>query len=242
MKPIPFALGLMALLAAQIPAIAQKTEPSLVTTTGQAEIKVVPDLADLRFDVEIRNVELPVARRQHAERMKKLLSVIRSAGVAETDLQTSQIQITPFYQREEATRAETEVIQFYSVTQTVAFTLTEIKKVPDVTASAIGAGATRVGEAKLRTSQLRKFKDQARTLAVRAAKEKAIALANDLGSKVGKPHTITEHPSHEFPFAMGNNLQLSMGAGGGAADAGSGSFEPGTISIRADIQVAFLLE
>lgn len=226
------------------PLEAQKPEIPVVTTMGQAEIKVVPDLADMRFDVEVRNVDLTAARKQHSDRMKKLIATIRAAGVVETDIQTSQVQLVPFYQREENTRAETEVIQFFSVSQSVYFTLKDIKKVTEITATAITAGSSRVGEVRLRTSQLRKHRDQARLMAVRAAREKAIALATELGSKVGKPHAIVEQSFGEYPIAFGNATQnVAQGIGGNPeAGAGGGAFEPGTISIKADIQVSFVLE
>jgi len=224
--------------------MAQKNEVPLITTTGQAEIKVVPDLVDLRFDVETRNQDLAAARKLQTDRMRKVLSILRNAGVSENETQTSTLQIQPVYQRDDQTRAETETIQFFIVSQSVTFTLGDLKKVPDVTAALLVGGANRTGEARLRTSQLRKHKDMARLLAVRAAKEKAQALAMELGVKVGKPHAVTELPQNEFPFAM-NFAQNAMGMGGGVgmAEAGGGpAFEPGTITIRADIQVAFILE
>jgi uncharacterized protein YggE len=79
-------------------------------------------------------------------------------------------------------------------------------------------------------------------LAVRAAKEKAKALAEELGAKVGKPQTIVESASDVMPYY---NIQASnmarmaeMGGGGGS----SPEFEAGTIKITAEVSVSFVLE
>ena len=82
----------------------------------------------------------------------------------------------------------------------------------------------------LRTSKLRQYRDQARIQAVKAAKEKALALAGELGAKVGKAHSMTEG-SHD--------MSIGMGGGEGAANP---ACEAGTISSSATVTVAFVLE
>ena len=73
--------------------------------------------------------------------------------MTEAELQSSQVHIVPDYTDR---RQETEKIKFYRVYQSISCTVHDVKKIPDVTAEAVGAGATGVSEASLRTSQLRK--------------------------------------------------------------------------------------
>jgi len=216
-------------------------QPPLVSTSGSAQIRVVPDLTDLYFEVEVRHADLSIARKQQAERATKILAVLRAAGVAEAELQSSQVQISPDYTDR---RQETEKIKFYRVSQSICCTLHDLKKVPDVTADAVIAGATGVRDASLRSSQLRKYRDEARAKAIQAAKEKAIALATELGSKVGKPYTITEgsdYGSRQNYVNNPNNFQTSMD-GEEPGDGTMPTFAPGTISISANVNVAFILE
>ncbi len=220
----------------------QQAAPPLVSTTGSAEIRVVPDLADLSFQVETRSADLAVARKQQAERAVKLLAALRAAGIPEVDLQTSQVEISPDYSNN---RSETDKVRFYRVVQSFSCTLHDVKQVPDMTATAVAAGATDVQQAVLRTSQLRKYRDEARAKAIRAAKEKATALAEELGAKVGKPHTIMEGASYSGRAAFMNNgnfAQVQSQSTEAAGDEGSASFAPGTISISASVSVSFLLE
>ena len=214
--------------------------PPLVSTSGSAQIRVVPDLADLSFDIEVRNADLSVARKQEAERAAKLLATLRAAGVAEAELQSSQVQIAPDYTDR---RQETEKIKFFRVSQSISCTLHDVKKVPDVTADAVAAGATGVNAASLRTSQLRKYRDEARAKAIQAAKEKAIALATELGVKIGKPYTIAEGGSYDMRQNIFNNGNFQAGAAGDALGDGTvATFAPGTISVSASVNVSFILE
>jgi uncharacterized protein YggE len=217
------------------------TLPPLVTTTGNAEVKVTPDLADLRFDIEVRNTNLKAGLAQQVERMTQLLATLKAAGIEEKDLQTSQVIINPIYQQEDQLRMETAKIAFYSISQTATCTLRDLKKITTLTAQAIDAGANRVGGVTLRTSKLRQYRDQARIQAVKAAKEKALALAGELGAKVGKAHSITEG-THDSPI-YGYNMAQNVAMGGPGGGGGSGTaFEAGTISIEATVTVAFVLE
>ncbi len=223
------------------------TNPPLVSTTGTAEVRVVPDLADLAFQVEIRNADLSQARKEEGERMSRVLAALRGAGVAERELKTSQVEIVPHYDTNEGgfpggpppRIVESATVRFYSVSQYVVCTLHDVKKVPNVTADAIAAGTTGVSGATLRTSELRKYRDQARAEAIRAAKEKAVALAGELGVKVGRPYTITEN-SYDVGQFNAMNSQRSVAAPGN--DGGESAFAPGTISVNAHVSVSFLIE
>jgi uncharacterized protein YggE len=239
---------LLAIAVATIASVAFGQQPSslppLVSTNGSAQIRVVPDLADLCFEVEVRNADLTLARKQQADRAAKVLAAIRAAGVEEADLQSSPVLIAPDFTNREQ---ETEKVKFYRVSQSVSCTLHEVKKMPDLTAEAVAAGATGVHEATLRTSQLRKYRDEARSKAIRAAREKAVALASELGAKVGKPYSITEgseHGSSRYSTAINSNIQVALASMDReqAGDGSSATFAPGTISITANINVSFLLE
>lgn len=235
-------LFLLAILGVVCPAFGQQasTSPPLVTTSGSAEIRVVPDLADLYFEVEIRNVDLAAARKEHAERATKVLAALRRAGITEAELQSSQIQIAAEY----AERGrELEKVRFYRVSQNISGTLHDLKKLPDVTADAVTAGATGVRAASLRTSELRKYRDEARAKAIRIAKEKATALATELGAKIGKPHAITEGGVLDWRYTSNSMSNQSSSAGGNeAAEDAQPTFAPGTISITAMVTVSFILE
>jgi uncharacterized protein YggE len=54
------------------------------------------------------------------------------------------------------------------------------------------AGVTRVRNVEFLDSQVRKHKDQARTMAIKAEHEKAVLLTRDLGQTIGPAYSISE--------------------------------------------------
>lgn len=221
-------------------------EPPLISTTGIAEIVVTPDLADLHFEVEVRHADLATARKQHSERVAKVLAAIRALGVPAADLQTAGISIIPNYTANDRERAETAEVRFFIVSQSIAVTLRDVKKVPDFIGAATTAGATEARFAGLRTTQLRKHRDAARANAIKAAREKAVALATVLGMRVGKPYRIFEGAA---PWSAGSSpAQIPQMSQVPQHDEepddlqGGATFARGTISVTATISVSFLLE
>ena len=235
LRHISFAI--FTLVASVATAQQAASPPPLVSTSGNAVIRVVPDLVDIRFEVEIRNADLTLARQQQAERTIKVLAALRAAGVAETELQSSHVQISPNYTEN---REQTEKVKFYSVSQSISCTLHDLKKLPDLIAGAVTAGATSVERASFRTSELPKHRADARAKAIRAAKEKATALATELGAKVGKPYSITESTPSDWSgnIITANVISQPIFTQGET----SPTFAPGTIAISETIQVSFILE
>jgi len=239
MKTILLAL---ATALATSPAFAQQPPPAqpLVTASGSAQIRVVPDLADLSFEVEVRDADLMAARRQQTERVTKILAVLRAAGVAETELQASQVQISPNYTNN---REETEKLKYYSVSQSISCTLHDVKKIPDVTTDVLSAGATGVRDAILRSTELRKYRNEARTKAIQVAKEKASMLAAALGAKIAAPFSIDEGTGNDWNGGFTDlNRPIYWKESAEPEDGTLPAFAPGTIGITANVRVAFVLE
>jgi uncharacterized protein YggE len=234
--------------------LAQENAPCrpLVSTTGSAEIRVVPDLADLVFQVEARNADLTKARTEQAARMSNVLATLRSAGAKDSELQTSQVEIAPHYENDNRAGGpfgegdsrrpvESVTARFFSVSQYVSWTLHDVKKIANVTADAVTAGVTGIQGASLRTSELRKYRDQARAQAIRAAKEKAVALAGELGAKVGRPFSIKES-QYDVGSQLFNSSNFQRSASVPGGESGEPTFAPGTISVSAHVSVSFILE
>jgi uncharacterized protein YggE len=112
------------------------------------------------------------------------------------------------------------------------------------------AGATHVHGVQFRTTELRTHKDQARSLAIKAAREKAVALAGELGQGVGQPQQIHEDQSGWWsPYSswwgpgwggmMTQNVIQNAATEGYVGDSG---LAPGQIAVQARVTVSFALQ
>lgn len=210
-----------------------------ISTAGTAEIRVVPDLVDLHFEILVRNHDFEAARKEHADRAARVLAALRAAGVKEEDLQTSQTKIQSKYVTER--NQDTAAIDYFQIAQDFNCTLHDPARVTPVTGAVLTAGATGVSEAQLRTSQLRKYRDEARHKAAVAAREKATALAAEIGKKLGQAISIRE--GSYSPGSQSNIMSQNVSSvvnNGGPEDSDT-SFAPGLITVGASVDVTYVL-
>src|SRR5262245_6570593 len=234
-------------LAARASAQAQNAPPHpTISASGTAEIRVAPDEVDLRLGVETRDPKLDEAVRQNENRMTAVLKFLKDSGLESKDIQTDYVEIHPQYNT--AANADRVVPEFYLVRRNLGVRLRRVAQFDTVLAGVIKSGANHVMGIEFRTTELRKHRDAARQQAIRAAKEKAVALAQELDAKVGKPQTIHEqtsggwwgwsgvHWSQVNPMFQ-NTIQTTS-----SGEPTEANLSVGLIGIRANVNVTFALE
>jgi len=228
---------------ASVPQSVQATGDRLITVTGDADVKVVPDEVVLLLGVETWDKDLSVAKSQNDERVKKVLALVKDFGIESKHVQTDQISVEPRY---EDSYTQRDFVGFF-VRKSVVVTLKDISKFEDMLTGVLSAGATHIYGVQYRTTELRRYRDQARALAIKAAQEKAVAMATELGQKVGKPTSIHEDYSGWWsPYnvrwggAMAQNVVQNVSGGGTPSD--DSSIALGQITVNARVTVSFELE
>ena len=232
---------LVTLAFAAVPAFAQNNiEPPLITVTGQAEVRVPPD--EVLFTLAVENVDkdMLVANKKTDDSVKQILAIARRHNVKPEDVQTSNISVQPKYNTDDmeydARRNIKRVLIGYQVSKTVAVRLREISRFDEMLADILKAGITRLSNMEFRDSQLRKHRDEARRMAMRAAKEKADLLAREIGQSIGPAYSITETTRDYAPRAMQN-----VSSDAGEAAESESALAPGTLSVTAQVSVRFRL-
>ncbi len=246
MKRILAMILLFGLMSAQAPLRAlEDSTPRTITVAGDAEIKVAPDEVILTLGVETRHKELAEVKRQNDQRMKEVLAAALASGIAGKDIRTDYLNLAPEYDYQNQQRTFVEYIQ----RTTIVITLREVSRFETLLTSVLQAGVEYIHGIDFRTSELRKYRDEARALAMKAAKEKAIALAGVLGQKVGKPRSIQEGSGGWWSSYGGwwgrgyqNISQNVSQSGAGSGSSQEGPLAPGTLSVRANVTITFDLE
>lgn len=235
-------LGLM--LAGAGAASAQNCEAcrALVTVTGTSDVKVVPDSVDLRAGVQIREKDVAAGLAQQQAKVAQVLALVRKFGVAEKDFQTDHVRITPVYKDERNNIGGSRVIDYYQLDKTISMTLRDPKRFDELLAALIGSGVNQVFGIQFKVTEIRKHRDQARELAVAAAKEKALAMARQLGQQVGRAFTIVEisqdEPRPMMAMRMSANVAMESDGAGGEES----GLALGQVSVRAQVRVSFELQ
>ena len=234
----------LCLLLFLLPLSAQPNQDRL-TVTGDAEIKVAPDRVVISVGVESRGPQLTAAKSRNDSAIAAILAVTVKEQVAAADVQTDFIEISPVYQsRDSAESRENYLVDYYRVNKTVAITLRDVTRFERLLTAILNAGANRVYGVDFQTSELRKYRDPARDMAVKAAMEKAQAMAAAAGLRVDKPESISAYNQGGGPsYGRGRanmNMVQNVSSAGGDSELG-GTIAPGRISVNASVTLTFRL-
>jgi uncharacterized protein YggE len=202
----------------------------------------MPDEVNLRLGIETRDPTLDEAMQQNEGRVAAVLKYLQEAGVETKNVRTDFVQIEPQYDRRHD--APQIVPQFYRVRRNLGVRLADVSRFDKVLAGVMRNGVNHVDGVEFRTTELRKHRDAARKQAARAAKEKAAALAEDLGAQLGEVQTIQEQTAggwwswsaNQYANAV-QNVAIAAPAEGGA-----GEFAVGMINVTATVHVSFRLK
>jgi uncharacterized protein len=199
------------------------TSTDSVTVTGTGTVTAVPDEAEFDFTVQTKAATATAALSRNATDTKAVIAAVEGAGVAEANIQTTQVSLDP------VTSSDGTSIVGYTAFDTISVTKLAIARAGAVVDAAVGAGANGVSGPSLTVSSQNDLYAKALEAAVAQAKTKAQALADAAGRNLGPVTTIVEGGgSVPVPFAVG-------------AAKGSTPIEAGTQQIQATVTVTYAL-
>lgn len=220
-------------------------DSSTISTTGDAEVKFPPDRVVLLLGVQTRDHNLEDATSMTDASVKKIISAARELGIDASDIQTDFIHVDLSYNNNNST-----VIEYYSATKALEIVLNDVFKFETLLHTVVREGANHIYGVEFRTSELRKYRDEARAIAAKAAEEKARDLAGSIGLKVGKPLSISSYSYGGGVYtyccdgyygrynAMAQNVVQNISSGGVGSE---GTVALGKISVTATVAMSFSL-
>jgi hypothetical protein len=225
------------------PALAQATagcDPNrAVQVSGSATVEVVPDEVFIRLGIQIKDNTAEAAQGKVATASQNVIKALKALGVNEKKISSDYFYAQPTYDN-----YETRNINGFIVNYTMGVVITDARKANDVISAAFKAGANEVQTVEFRTSQLRKFRDEARVAAMTAAAEKAQLLAKAGGAEVGCTLKIDEvsagAPIAFYRQSVAQNAVLNAGVSQG--ETSELPLSLGTIPVKAEVVVSYGLK
>ncbi len=114
-----------------------------------------------------------------------------------------------------------------------------IELLEQVVEAALTHGANKLEGIDFHSTELRKYRDEVRKMAVRAAKEKAQLMCEELGVKVGAPMSISEQPVSWWSNGIQNQNSFQYSE---SAVPNSATIPLGQIPIQAMVAIQFKIE
>jgi uncharacterized protein YggE len=151
-----------------------------VQVSGTGVVYVTPDRVLIELGVQSTGATPDATQVANFSAVQKVTGAVRAVGVDPKDIAAAGYLVYPVYDNSNSLE-----INGYRIDNTVSITLKDINRVDDVMIAALKAGANEVQDIQFYTSELRKYRDQARGMAMKASGEKAQALAVDGGAQAG---------------------------------------------------------
>ena len=220
-----------------------------VQVSGTAVVNVLPDRALVHLGVQSNGKTPKEVQAKNAATINKVIKAIKAIGVEAKDISTDQYVIEPLYEDYDSL-----FIKGYRIHNVISITLREVDKTSNMIAAAFEEGANQVVNVEFYTSELRKYRDQAREMAMKAASEKASALAQSAGANADCVLSISENSWSYFNgwnwWYGGSNqnvwtqnaVQNALPASNGTPSNNDGPVSMGQISIRAEVSATFGLK
>ena len=237
----PYAAALaMLLLAGIAPAAraqaATAVDPAFAATTlglsAYGETKAPPDMATIDLGVDTTAVTAAEAMRANAARMAKVVEALKAAGIAERDLQTADLSLSPQYADDDKRPPR---VTGYQASNHLSVTVRDLTRLGPVADAVVGAGATNIGQINLGLADPLAAENKSRLAAVKALQDKAALYAQATGYRVGRLVNLVEgggYAPSPRPMAMAKMM---------VASAPATSVQAGELNVRVEVSGVFEL-
>jgi len=204
--------------------------PALVTVTGSAKLYAAPDEVHFTININTEGEDLLAAKQENAALTGKAIAYLRSQGVEDRHIQTQYLNVSVQYRNRDQFNPR------YIANQSIRVCLVQVSTFEEVNIGLLKAGITGINGPSFKTSKQDELLDQARLKAVVDARNKAQALANQLGQKIGPAYSITDVEQHS-----GGNLVYGRAMAMDMSESAGPSIAVGELTVSHSVNVAFHL-
>ena len=202
-----------------------------IAATGEATIKVSPDIAILSIGVTTQAKTAAEAQTALSDRITRVLRRVSELAIADKDTKNSGYSIFPQYA---SGPDKAPTITGYQANQTLTITLRDVNGVGKALDTFVQGDAATNVQIRFALDDAKPKQAEARKLAIEDARAKAKAMADAAGVRRGKVISVSESPSGPGPYF--DAVPFSKGAGGGA------TVPAGELDVVVRVQVLFAID
>jgi uncharacterized protein YggE len=231
------AAGLLA--AAAVPATAAsveiEAEGPVIELSVYESITAEPDIVTIGAGVTTEAPTAVEAMRQNAAEMTRVIDRIKALGVAEKDIQTTGVNLSPRYDYDRDNREQ--VFRGYTVSNRVSVKLREIDRTGEALDALVAAGATDISGPNFGLEDDEAAKDAARERAIGRAAARARAYAATLGYDGAKVLQISEAIQGRGPAPANAMREMAMDS----MKVSATPIQPGMVETGVSISITYEL-
>ena len=227
------AAALPSAAAAQQSTINQTIAGTRLDVNATGEVTRVPDVAIISAGVVSRSATATGALQNTADRMSRVLTALKRAGVEDRDIQTSNVSLNPEYRYVENQPPQ---LVGYSASNTVTVRFRDIRNSGKILDALVAQGANQINGPTLTVDKPEIALDEARAKAIAIGRARAELYARSLGLRVVRVVSVNESGgSYPVPPPMPMYARADM------AQAKT-SIEPGEQKLQVNLAITFELQ
>ena len=226
------------IMAFPVVADAQTMAPPALSGTRleisvRGEVKRVPDVAVISTAVITQSADAATVMRDNAARMTRVLAALKRAGVADKDVTTSAVNLSPQYRYN---NNQPPVITGYQANNQVTVRFRDITRSGAILDALVKEGSNEINGPSLTIDKPEAALDEARIAAISAGRARAEVYANAAGMKIKRIVSISEN---EGLSVVPRPMMAMMAKSAEAADT---VIMPGEQSLGMTVTMVFELQ
>lgn len=219
--------------AQQTATINQTIAGSRLDVTATGEVTRVPDIAVISAGVVTRSATASSALQRAADRMDRVRTALKAAGIADRDIQTSNISLNPDYVY---ANNQPPRINGYTASNQLTVRFRDIGNAGKILDALVAEGANQINGPNLTIDKPETALDEARAKAVAIGRARADLYARSLGMRVVRVVSMSESGgSYPVPPPM----PMMMRAEAASADT---KIDPGEQKLQVTLAMTFALQ
>jgi len=214
------------------------TNQRTFVTNGDAILRVQPDQVVLRLGLETKGEDLVDTKERNHTIISRAIAYCKAKGIPAKHIQTDYVSIRPHYNH----RSDLKV-SHYNVTQVLCLVIEDIPAYEQMLTDLLLMGINKVDNIEFRTTKIKEYRNQARSMAIAAAKEKAEFLTSEVDIQLGDIINVSEYsanPAQSFSRANYANFSQNIVQDGNATGL-DGGLSVGLLSIKATVTLTYAL-
>jgi len=210
----------------------QSVQQEGIWVSGTGEVTADPDVVHIRLGIEAQQETVAHAQSDAAAAMDRVMTALRSGGVADEDVQFQSFSIRQVTRWDRD--LEEEIVVGYRVSNDVLIKVREVDRTAALIDDAVVAGGDliRIDGISFTVDDSTPFHAEARQEAMADAAAKAEELAELAGVRLGNATFISESSMGQPPVPV----LVEMAA---MSDTVSTPISPGEVEIRVTVQVVY---
>lgn len=202
-----------------------------ITLNGRGSVDHAPDIAMITVGVSVEAETASAAMSQQTTKMNGVFAAVKAAGIADRDMQTSNLSLNPVYDYPERQQPR---IRGYNASNQITIKVRDLKNLGRTLDATVKGGGNTIHGISFSIDKPESYQNEARVEAIKDAAAKAELYAQAVGYKVKRIVTVSENEYYPQPVPMMARMQVADAAEATPVAAGE-------VSLTQTVSVTFEL-